>query len=214
MSSASPKPLGFILLASVVSLASVGCEQHRTAHSTAQRNTRQALPLLRDYLLTFDPPTNDKPGHAFYLLAGQIGHLEKWLTGKRREDPALFHHWSGFFSVLVDEEPSGQIRLLDLWGRSLVYQCPAEQPKYVFRLYSVGSNGIDENGGGDDIDVSPLYSMISHRFEDPGFDGDIYRKYRGQFTKIKSSNRSLIRHPGWLPRGLATTKADLGSERR
>ena len=44
-------------------------------------------------------------------------------------------------------------RLVDGWGRPLIYGRDARK-KYGFYIYSVGRNGIDENGGGDDYSVS------------------------------------------------------------
>lgn len=46
--------------------------------------------------------------------------------------------------------PSGE--LLDSWGRPCVYEF-REGTDRTFRLYSIGPNGVDENGQGDDISV-------------------------------------------------------------
>jgi len=43
----------------------------------------------------------------------------------------------------------------DGWGRELVYRLPPRQDGNVFDLYSVGPNGIDEGGEGDDITAAP-----------------------------------------------------------
>ena len=56
-----------------------------------------------------------------------------------------------FHESFLDE--SG--RLLDYWKRPIVYRVhPANlaRPKPRFELYSLGPNGIDEGGAGDDID--------------------------------------------------------------
>ena len=39
----------------------------------------------------------------------------------------------------------------DPWGRELVYTFPSPRPAVLFDLYSMGPNGKDEGGGGDDI---------------------------------------------------------------
>ncbi len=39
----------------------------------------------------------------------------------------------------------------DGWGQPLVYRYPAEFGSEAFDLYSIGANGIDEHGGGDDV---------------------------------------------------------------
>jgi general secretion pathway protein G len=40
--------------------------------------------------------------------------------------------------------------LLDPWGHPYVYRCPGRNGS-DFDLYSIGPNGLDDNGGGDDI---------------------------------------------------------------
>jgi hypothetical protein len=45
----------------------------------------------------------------------------------------------------------GEAALQDSWGQSLVYLYPAVHGEELFDLYSIGVNGIDEGGGGDDI---------------------------------------------------------------
>lgn len=39
----------------------------------------------------------------------------------------------------------------DVWGNALQYRCPARSNEAPFELYSVGPNGIDEEGIGDDV---------------------------------------------------------------
>ncbi len=39
----------------------------------------------------------------------------------------------------------------DMWGNKFNYRYPASISKSAFDIYSNGPNGIDENGGGDDI---------------------------------------------------------------
>ncbi|MEK7466217.1 MAG: type II secretion system protein GspG [Planctomycetota bacterium] len=46
--------------------------------------------------------------------------------------------------------PSGEF--LDHWGRPWVYKYRKETDR-TFRLYSIGPNGVDEDGKGDDISV-------------------------------------------------------------
>ena len=44
--------------------------------------------------------------------------------------------------------------LLDPWEQVLVYRCPVNESPTGFRLYSIGPNGVDEKGGGDDISLN------------------------------------------------------------
>ncbi|HZU96630.1 MAG TPA: type II secretion system protein GspG [Planctomycetota bacterium] len=41
--------------------------------------------------------------------------------------------------------------VVDGWSRPFVYRCPGPIHRHGWDLYSVGPNGIDESGGGDDI---------------------------------------------------------------
>jgi hypothetical protein len=62
-------------------------------------------------------------------------------------------------------------------------------------LYSIGENAKDEDGGGDDIDGSFKYDWLSWFFEDKGFNGETYRKYRGKLTVIADERGIRVRHP-------------------
>jgi len=64
----------------------------------------------------------------------------------------LFSRKNGPCKIMVFDHD--ELRLIDYWGHRVVYQCPADDPTYAFRLYSIGPNGIDEGGKGDDIDAS------------------------------------------------------------
>lgn len=55
------------------------------------------------------------------------------------------------FEFLV-RRPENDLRRLDGWGRQVVYQ-PTERRDQV-AIYSVGPNGVDESGTGDDIAVA------------------------------------------------------------
>jgi hypothetical protein len=61
--------------------------------------------------------------------------------------------------VLIDDHYPG----LDPWGHVLVYECPGPVHFRGWDLYSVGPNGIDEHGGGDDILVGEDVADVSSR---------------------------------------------------
>jgi hypothetical protein len=44
----------------------------------------------------------------------------------------------------------------DVWGRELVYRFPSRHLDAMFDLYSLGPNGRDEGGEGDDISCGGL----------------------------------------------------------
>ena len=97
------------------------------------------------------------------LPQGDVQALDGWFNRKMAEDGLLRVDIET--ELLVRYAPQwvqkdGSISLADAWRRKLVYQCPAEDPRYVARLYSVGPNGVDENGGGDDIDASILAAEL------------------------------------------------------
>jgi hypothetical protein len=90
------------------------------------------------------------------LPEGDVNALEAWIE-ELCKDP----YAKGVVEGLIEEgmlktSEDGHMHLVDHWGHSIVYRYPSGSPKYVFRLYSVGFNGIDDGGGGDDVDASPL----------------------------------------------------------
>jgi hypothetical protein len=53
---------------------------------------------------------------------------------------------------LPEEVPGrGETVLLDAWGHAIKFRFPGRVHRHGWDLYSVGPNGIDEQGGGDDI---------------------------------------------------------------
>lgn len=49
--------------------------------------------------------------------------------------------------------------VLDGWGRPLAYRTDSRTPGFSFQLYSIGENGIDEQGGGDDINYGSVANL-------------------------------------------------------
>jgi len=98
----------------------------------------------------------------FQLVEGDVLSLERWLARKYDEliyDEQLpvdekwqiFTMWLARAEAVVKRGPSGEFRLEDVWGQRLVYRCPHPDPAYVCQLYSIGPNGVDEGGKGDDL---------------------------------------------------------------
>lgn len=50
---------------------------------------------------------------------------------------------------------------LDAWGRLLVYRCPGPIHRRGWDLYSLGGNGVDEQGRGDDLLVGEDIAVIA-----------------------------------------------------
>jgi hypothetical protein len=75
---------------------------------------------------------------------GDIRSLYVWLTlPEAMEAKFLQRDW---------KDEAGGV-LIDAWRRPLVYRFPSLRKECMFDLYSVGPNGIDERGEGDDIEV-------------------------------------------------------------
>jgi hypothetical protein len=60
----------------------------------------------------------------------------------------------------INIPPEFWMRGKDAWGRPLLYRCPGPVHKRGWDMYSVGPNGVDEQGQGDDIlvgeDMAPV----------------------------------------------------------
>ena len=62
--------------------------------------------------------------------------------------------------------PSGQAmilspRLVDAWNRPILYRCPGPVHRHGWDLYSVGPNGLDEQGDGDDLVVGEDFAPVT-----------------------------------------------------
>ena len=120
--------------------------------------------MLEDVTLSVYMPDE---AEVFQLVEGDVLALERWLAGKHDEWLAFdesgdqFYSWLGRAAAVVKREPSGEFHLVDAWGHRLVYRCPHPNPAYVWQLYSIGPNGIDEGGQGDDIEKPVPYKSIS-----------------------------------------------------
>ena len=166
----------------------------------------KALYVLQG-LMFDDACLESRNAGGFQLVEGDALALERWLARKYDElvsdeqfpideSRDLFTRWLARAEAVVKRGSSGEFRLEDVWGQRLVYRCPHPDPAYVCQLYSIGPNGIDEGGKGDDMEEALSYKSISYWFEDRNFDGNVYRKFRGQLTKVTLlSGHSMIRHP-------------------
>lgn len=93
------------------------------------------------------------------LPQGKTAELEAWLNEACKDESTMQMMQAmllGRPDSVVRLAPDGSLRLRDLWGRPLVYKYPSDAPRYLFRLYSLGPNGVDENGTGLNIDASPV----------------------------------------------------------
>ncbi len=96
--------------------------------------------------------------HAELLVRGNDPKGIHWLIDMRSRSGAPIA-----FCLVKRTELSGDERVIrDAWGNPIIYCQPGPVHPNGFDLYSVGPNGIDEHGGGDDIvvggDVAPVAS--------------------------------------------------------
>ena len=176
-----------------------------TDEAQERADTREAAFVRRDLLflgsfvmskILFDEV------HPFAVPEGNVTSLEAWLEQQRASYRARGEaHEDAFWALLhvkrklAWDAESSAFRLVDRWGKRLVYLGPAEDPALVFTLYSVGKNGRDEHGKGDDVDASQPYARYRGHFEDPNFDGTLYREHRGRLKLIRRDRKARIAYP-------------------
>jgi len=98
------------------------------------------------------------------LPEGDIHALYRWVmtnSNLKKEIEGRWANWSGWAS-LVD---SVNETFWDYWDNELIYHFPSRRKDFIFELYSVGPNGKDEQGGGDDVTAGPYSSLAAHSSE-------------------------------------------------
>ena len=125
---------------------------HTRSEWTGTFLTRMAQEIMLEgtsHYRPTDPPLS--------LPTGDVRALYRWCEKRGRLYGGI-SHWLPFA-----DEKEGTFR--DYWGHELVYRFPSARPEAVFDLYSVGPNGIDESGKGDDITCGRAadYAMYSDR---------------------------------------------------
>lgn len=86
----------------------------------------------------------EKSCHEYKRLYGSYPHERVWcreMLSRAAGDKVLLE---------VDLEDLFQ-RYFDGWGHAFHYRCPGIHHRDSVDLYSIGRNGVDENGGGDDV---------------------------------------------------------------
>jgi hypothetical protein len=128
-----------------------GCSKDESAGHSKEQYTHRHLQQLHVFLVI----RAEKPGRS--LPIGGTQALEVWLRGECK-DEVVAEYIRVMFTEGEAEAPivqigqDGEITLRDVWGHALIYRHPSGTPGGSFRLYSVGPNGYDEDGKGDDIE--------------------------------------------------------------
>jgi hypothetical protein len=139
----------FILVLAVVVI--VGChERPQELVTTYKARTHSQLSQFRVFVEI------DISSSSQQFPSGGVDALEEWLNERCENSVDTRTYVTKVFmdgtSAIVRTSEDGHLQLIDAWGHSLVYKYPSGMPGHLFRLYSVGPNGIDEDGKGDDID--------------------------------------------------------------
>jgi hypothetical protein len=95
----------------------------------------------------------------FGASATTTRHGSTWARIENLQDSVLAFaaeqcRFPTYDDLVRESEKSGPLQgqsLQDAWGQPLIYRHPAEHGTAAFDLYSIGVNGIDERGAGDDI---------------------------------------------------------------
>jgi hypothetical protein len=131
--------------------------------------------------------------------AGDIRDLYAWLNQPGTpEAKQLNRDWK--------DEVGGV--LIDAWRRPLVYRFPSLRKECMFDLYSVGPNGIDERGEGDDIEVpeETTFSAWADCFKGGIVDVDWITAHWGELKRDPVSRKPIGAPPERL-RGLLPSRS-------
>lgn len=155
--------LAFAGAAFVVSLTAVGCSRPvgKAGNMPEEENLDALVPhraeshehhLTRGKLFTAAYAICE-----YEAVHGRLPALEGWMTTLVHEKPALQGR------VVYDEH--GRPALRDWWGRDLQLAVLDNQE---FRVWSVGPNGENEDGAGDDVVMaSAEFKTIRERLRNP-----------------------------------------------
>jgi hypothetical protein len=113
---------------------------------------RIALPDLAADVIFEALRSDQKP---LDLPESDIRSFYKWVMANRflKEKKMPWSLWA----LLADPQAE---TFRDLWGNELVYVFPPRRKDLFFELYSVGPNGEDEQGRGDDVTAEPFSSVL------------------------------------------------------
>lgn len=96
---------------------------------------------------------SDKNVRLLFRINTEIKFV-KYKTGHYPSEQKVFDILKEYISKDEIESFNG---FKDSWGNVIVYKYPAAHSICDFDLYSIGVNGKNENGDGDDIDVCKLW---------------------------------------------------------
>jgi hypothetical protein len=136
-----------VMLVNVVELS--GCKETLALAHTDVQYTAIQLSELATFI---------KEEEANSIPHGTVVDLEAWLNMKCKDEATkqmVLARMVERSAAVVQASSDGTLHLRDTWGHALVYKYPSDMPQLLFRLYSLGPKGVDENGKGANIDGSP-----------------------------------------------------------
>ena len=89
------------------------------------------------------------------LPEGDIRSFYKWVMANRDLKERVRDYGGDFVADPWDET------FRDIWGQELVYVFPPRRQELILELFSVGPNGKDEQGQGDDVTAEPYSSLLA-----------------------------------------------------
>jgi Type II secretion system (T2SS), protein G len=103
----------------------------------------------------------ERPSSPLMITNRHLLQLHRYCINYKVRHGAFPREGSWSKDIVLDSIPDKDLLDVDLtdvmevfydgWKRVLHYRCPGKHNPNGFDLYSVGPNGIDEGGGGDDI---------------------------------------------------------------
>jgi hypothetical protein len=131
-----PLSVGFVVVRDLIREGGVG-----TPRTFETRNTVRKLALE----CMIEGVNFGNPEEPIGLPRSDIRGLYRWFQEQDEGKPPVYRR---YLSLGADDR-EGTFR--DAWGRELVYRFPSRRPQTVFELYSMGRNGVDDSGEGDDV---------------------------------------------------------------
>ena len=107
-----------------------------------------------------------EPGAVYRYTESQVYYL-KWSIIDFRASHCRYPASGDSFTMLADaglDSLSSLGSARDYWGRPFVMRFPSTRDGELFDLYSVGRNGIDELGDGDDIGVDGTQQVFEEHY--------------------------------------------------
>lgn len=136
------------------------------AVALAFRRRLQLVVLATAALNTVGIASSIEPGAIYRYTESQVYYL-RWSVLEFRASHCRYPSPDDSFATLAEvglDSLSTLRDARDYWGRPFVLRVPSARDEDLFDLYSVGLNGVDERGGGDDIGVDKAQQVFEEHY--------------------------------------------------